>query len=194
MRKEGKIMKIVAGKNKGNKLKYLKDVSVRPTSHKVREALFDVIKPYIDGAVLLDLFAGVGAIGIEALSRGAKKVIFIDNNIKCVKIIKKNLEITRNIKFGLVFKKEYLSGLKLLEKKKYLFDCIFMDPPYNKGLVNVVLSEISKLSILKKDGIVIVQHHKEELIDRNLDKLKLVKQKKYSESLLSFIRMSFFNL
>lgn len=187
-------MKIVAGKNKGNKLKYLKDVSVRPTSHKVREALFDVIKPYIDGAVLLDLFAGVGAIGIEALSRGAKKVIFIDNNIKCVKIIKKNLEITRNVKFGLIFKKEYLSGLKLLEKKKYLFDCIFMDPPYNKGLVNVVLSEISKLSILKKDGIVIVQHHKEELIDRNLDKLKLVKQKKYSESLLSFIRMSFFNL
>ncbi|MCK5767716.1 MAG: 16S rRNA (guanine(966)-N(2))-methyltransferase RsmD [Candidatus Atribacteria bacterium] len=187
-------MKIVAGKNKGNKLKYLKDISVRPTSHKVREALFDVIMPYIDGAVLLDLFAGVGAIGIEALSRGAKRVIFIDNNMKCVKIIKKNLEITRNSQFGLVFKKEYLAGLKLLKKKKYLFDYIFMDPPYNKGLVNVALFEISKLSILKKDGIMIVQHHKEESIDSNLDKIKLVKQKKYSESLLSFYKSAFFKV
>ena len=187
-------MKIVAGKNKGNKLKYLKDISVRPTSHKVREALFDVIMPYIDGAVLLDLFAGVGAIGIEALSRGAKRVIFIDNNIKCVKIIKKNLEITRNTQFGSVFKKECLSGLKLLKKKKFLFDFIFMDPPYNKGLVNVALFEISELSILKKDGIIIVQHHKEESIDSNLDKIKLVKQKKYSESLLSFYKSAFFKV
>ena len=179
-------MKIVAGKNKGKKLIYIKDSSVRPTSHKVREALFDIIMPYIDGAVLLDLFAGTGAIGLEALSRGAKRVVFIDNNIKCTKIINKNLEITKNCQFGLVFKKEYISGLKLLEKKKYLFDYIFMDPPYNKGFTNIALMEISKLCILKKEGIIIVQHHKKEFIDRNYGELRLIKQKSYSDSMLSF--------
>jgi len=179
-------VKIVAGKNKGNKLKYLKDALVRSTSQKVREALFDIIMPHIDGVVFLDLFAGVGAIGIEALSRGAKKVVFIDNNIKCIKIIKENLEITKNSQYTLVYKNEFTKGLILLEKKKYLFDYIFMDPPYNKGFVNIALLEISRLSLLKKNGIVIVQHHKKELINNMINSLNLVKQKNYSETMLSF--------
>jgi 16S rRNA (guanine966-N2)-methyltransferase len=89
-------MKIVAGKNRGNKLKSLKGLSVRPTSQKVREALFDILGISIEGTYFLDLFAGTGAIGIEALSRGAQKVIFIEKEIKCIKIIKENLKKTKN--------------------------------------------------------------------------------------------------
>jgi len=181
-------VKIIAGKNKGNKLKYLKDGSVRPTSHKVREALFDIIMENIKGAFLLDLFAGTGAVGIEALSRGAKNAVFIDSNIKCIKTIEKNLEITKNKPFAVVFKKEYVQGLKILERKKYLFDYIFMDPPYNRGFANNTLMEISKLSLLKIDGIIVVQHHKRELINSCFGNLHLIKQKKYSGSLLSFYK------
>lgn len=181
-------MKIVAGKNKGNKLKYLKDNSVRATSHKVREALFDIIMSNIDKAIFLDVFAGSGAIGLEALSRGAKKVVFIESNNRCAKIIKNNLEITDNIDKGLILKKDYIVSLNILEKKKCSFDYIFLDPPYNKGFVNKALVSLSKLSLLKKSGTVIVQHHKKESTENPVENLCLVKQKKYSESILSFYK------
>ncbi len=179
-------MKIVAGKNRGNKLKSPKGLSIRPTSQKVREALFDIIGTYIQGACFLDLFAGTGAVGIEALSRGAKKVIFIEKELKCIKIIRENLEKTKNSEYAIVYKIDFLSGLKTISKKNYLLDYIFLDPPYNMGLANTSLSEISKLVILKKDGLVIAQHYKRETVNDEFKKLKLFKQKKYGECCLSF--------
>jgi len=186
---KGKNMKIVAGKNKGKKLKHLKDANVRATSHKVREALFDIILPYIDKAFFLDLFAGTGAIGIEALSRGAEKAFFIENNGKCIKIIHENLNITGNAEYGKIFKSDYASGLRILDKKNYRFDYIFLDPPYNKGLAIKALKEISNMSILKEDGQVIVQHHRREVLENRIDSLKMVKQKHYGGSLLTFFEL-----
>lgn len=179
-------MRIVAGKNRGNKLKSPKGLSIRPTSQKVREALFDIIETSILGASFLDLFAGTGAVGIEALSRGARKVVFIEKELKCVKIIKENLEKTKNNQNAIVYKMDYLSGLKLLAKKNYLLDYIFLDPPYNMGLVNISLSEISKLPILNKNSLVIAQHYKREAVNDNLNNLTLFKQKIYGECCLSF--------
>jgi len=179
-------MKIVAGKNRGNKLKSPKGLSIRPTSQKVREALFDIIGTYIQGACFLDLFAGTGAVGIEALSRGAKKVIFIEKELRCIKIIKENLEKTKNSEYAIVYKIDFLSGLKTLAKKNYLLDYIFLDPPYNIGLANTSLSEISKLAILNKSGLVIAQHYKRETVNDEFKNLKLFKQKKYGECCLSF--------
>jgi len=180
------MIKIISGKNKGNILKSLKGLSVRPTSQKVREALFDIISEEIEGAIFLDLFAGTGAVGIEALSRGAEEVIFIDKNIKSIKIIKENLERTKNSKNAKIYKINFSEGLKLLAKRNYLLDYIFIDPPYNIGLVNISLLEISKLHILKKNSSVIVQHYKKEKTEDNLVNLKLFNQKKYGECFLSF--------
>lgn len=179
-------MKIVAGKNRGNKLKSPKGLSIRPTSQKVREALFDIIGTPIQGASFLDLFAGTGAVGIEALSRGVKKVVFIEKELKCVKIIKENLKKTKNCQNAAVYKMDYLSGLKLLAKKNCLLDYIFLDPPYNMGLANISLSEISKLPILNKNSFVIAQHYKREAVKDKLNNLKLFKQKIYGECCLSF--------
>ena len=109
-------MRIVAGKNKGNILKSPKDLSVRPTSEKVREALFDILGTSVGEICFLDLFAGTGAVGIEALSRGAKKVIFIEKELKCIKIIKENLEKTGNNQNAVVYKIDFLPGLKLVAK------------------------------------------------------------------------------
>ena len=179
-------MRIVAGKNKGNVLKSPKDLSVRPTSEKVREALFDILGTFVEETCFLDLFAGTGAVGIEALSRGAKKAIFIEKEQKWIKIIKENLEKTENSQNAVVYKIDFLSGLKLLAKKNYLLDFIFLDPPYNKGLVNISLLEISKFPILRHNGLVIAQHYKKEKIMENLNNLRLYNQRRYGECYLSF--------
>jgi len=179
-------MRIVAGKNKGNILKSPKDLSVRPTSEKVREALFDILGISVEETYFLDLFAGTGAVGIEALSRGAKKVIFIEKEQKCIKNIKDNLEKTKNSQNALVYKIDFLSGLKLLARKNILLDYIFLDPPYNKGLVNISLLEISKLPILRCNGLAIAQHYKNEKVIENLNNLSLYNQRRYGECYLSF--------
>ena len=179
-------MRIVAGKNKGNILKSPKDLSIRPTSEKAREALFDILGTSVRESCFLDLFAGTGAVGIEALSRGVKKVIFIEKEPKCIKIIKKNLEKTENIQNAVVYKIDFLTGLKLLAKKNYLLDYIFLDPPYNRGLVNISLLEIAKLPILRKNGLVIAQHYKKEKVMEKINNLRLFNQRRYGECFLSF--------
>jgi len=179
-------MRIVAGKNKGKILKSPKDLSVRPTSEKVREALFDILGTSVEETRFLDLFAGTGAVGIEALSRGAKNVIFIEKEQKCIKIIKENLEKTKNSQNAAVYKIDFLYGLKLLARRNILLDFIFLDPPYNRGLINISLSEISKLPILKHNGLVIAQYYKKEKIMENLNNLRLHNQRKYGECYLSF--------
>jgi len=179
-------MRIVAGKNKGTTLKSPKDLSIRPTSEKVREALFDILGISVEEAYFLDLFAGTGAVGIEALSRGAKEVIFIEKEQKCIKNIKDNLEKTKNSQNALVYKIDFLSGLKLLARKNILLDYIFLDPPYNKGLVNISLLEISKLPILRCNGLAIAQHYKKEKVIENLNNLSLYNQRRYGECYLSF--------
>ena len=184
--KKGKNVRIVAGKNKGNILKSPKDLSVRPTSEKVREALFDILGTSVEGTCFLDLFAGTGAVGIEALSRGAKKVIFIEKEQKCIKIIKDNLEKTENSQNAIVYKIDFISGLKLLARKNYPLDYIFLDPPYNRGLVNISLIEISKLPILRHNGLVIAQHYKKEKVMENLNNLSLYNQRRYGDCYLSF--------
>ena len=183
---KGKIMRIIAGKNKGNILKSPKDLSVRPTSEKVREALFDILGISIKETCFLDLFAGTGAVGIEALSRGAREVIFIEKELKCIKIIKENLEKTGNKQHAIVYKIDFLFGLKLLVKKNYLLDYIFLDPPYGRGLMNISLLEIAKLPILRHNGLVIAQHHKKEKVMENLNNLRLFNQRRYGECYLSF--------
>ena len=120
------------------------------------------------------------------MSRGAKKVAFIEKELKCINIIEENLERTKNGQNAIVYKMDYLSGLKLLAKKNYLLDYIFLDPPYNMGLVNISLSEISKLPILNKNSLVIAQHYKREVVNDNLNSLTLFKQKIYGECCLSF--------
>jgi len=184
--KKGRNVRIVAGKNKGNILKSPKDLSVRPTSEKVREALFDILGTSVKETCFLDLFAGTGAVGIEALSRGAREVIFIEKELKCTKIIKENLEKTGNSQNAVVYKIDFLSGLKLLARKNHLLDYIFLDPPYNRRLVNISLLEISKLPILRHNGLVIAQHYKKEKVMENLSNLKLFNQRIYGECYLSF--------
>ena len=156
-------MRITGGKAKGRHLSSLKGRSIRPTSDKVREAIFNIIGQDITGLKVLDLFAGTGSLGIEALSRGAVFSLFIDNSHLAVKVIQKNLTLCDYQNSGFVLKKDLRKGLPTghpLCRKK--FDLVFIDPPYGKNLIHPVLGEFSHGEILVPTAIIVIESFKKD--------------------------------
>lgn len=145
-------MRIVSGKYRGKKLQEFELSSTRPTTDRVKESIFNLIQFNVVNSVVLDLFSGTGALGIEAISRGAKKVYLIDNNDEAVKIIKSNLKgIEGNY---IVNKQDYKTFLKACNEK---FDIVFLDPPYKTELGVDAISLIIKLNLLNENGIIIFE-------------------------------------
>lgn len=130
-------MRIISGESGGIKLTYPEDENIRPTSSRAKEGIFSSIQFEIEGKTVLDLYAGSGALGIEALSRGAKNAVFIDKNDRAVKVIEENLKRANYYEKALVIKEDALSYLKKLYKT---FDLVFIDPPYSKGILQKTLN------------------------------------------------------
>ena len=164
-------MRVISGKYKGLTLKGFDINGTRPTMDRVKESLFGMINPYLENAIVLDLFAGSGSLGIEALSNGAKKAYFVDNNHIPIKIIKENLQkIEEEYE---ILNMHFLKALEVLQNNK--FDIIFLDPPYNDNLITKALTKILEYNLLKENGLVICEYEKEEIITD----LELIKFKKY---------------
>lgn len=181
-------MRIISGDKKGQKLVSLKRKKLRPTSDKVKGAIFNIIKS-VEGKKVLDLFAGSGALGIEALSRGAEEVIFVDNSFTSLSIIRKNLE---KLGFGekcKLVKKDVLRFLR--SKKEESFDLILADPPYTKGICQKILDILATKNILNAGGILVIEHHKKEEIEKGED-LILLQQRKYGDTIVSFFKEKIF--
>lgn len=155
-------MRIVAGKYKSRVLKTLKQDSTRPTLDKVKEAIFSKIGPYFDGGIVLDLFAGCGAIGLECLSRGMDKAIMVDNNYQAVSIIKDNIKMLDE-KDAVVYKMDYRKALLKVQDNE--FDLIYLDPPYHLHNYDEIIAYIDDHNMLKHDGYLIAESLKEEVIN-----------------------------
>lgn len=182
-------MRVISGNARGKKLVSLEGMNTRPTLDRVKEALFNIIQFDIADKDVLDLFAGSGAIGIEAISRGAKSATFCDNSIDAVKIIKTNIENTRSKDKATVINKDYSLALKKLGKENKQFDIIYLDPPYKTDFANKAIEEIINLNLLSKDGIIIVEtddNKKDETI--NTKNIKIFDKRKYGRAILIFIR------
>ena len=176
-------MRIISGKYKSKKIETLKSNDTRPTTDKVRENIFNILGT-IDGSVL-DLFAGSGGLGIEALSRGATEAVFIDGAKDAVKMLYANTEdMDDDIQ---IFRNDYLRALKALKKRERQFDYIFVDPPYNKGLIDKVLVAILSCDVLKSDGTIIVESSKDE--DYNVGPLFSVKDVDYGTVRVNILRV-----
>ncbi len=150
------------------------NIDIRPTQDRVREAIFSAISKEIENKVCLDLFAGSGAMGFEAYSRGAKYIYFNDSNRKCVDAIKKSatdLDITNNIK---VYNLDYLKALNLFKDTNIKFDLVFLDPPYKLNVNNKIIEYLIKFDLLNKNSIVICEQEDEitEIEGFNLKKYK----------------------
>ena len=153
---ERNIMRVIAGSAKRLQLKTIVGLDTRPTTDRIKETLFNMISHEIADSCFLDLFSGSGAIGIEALSRGARKAVFVEQNHKAMTCIRENLTFTKLAKQAVLLEMDVVSALKRLEGK-YQFDYIFMDPPYRKMLEKQALEYLSASSILSEDAVVIIE-------------------------------------
>ena len=150
-------MRVIAGKARRLQLKTIEGMDTRPTQDRTKETLFNVLQPDVERAVFLDLFSGSGAIGIEALSRGAKEAYFVENNRKACDCIRDNLKHTRLDAQGQILMKDALSAISWLEDRGIVFDVIFMDPPYDKDHEKDVLYRLMNSSICTEDTLIVVE-------------------------------------
>ena len=150
-------MRIISGKARGTKLFSLEGIETRPTLDRVKESLFNILMPILENANFLDLFSGSGAIGLEALSRGAKKCVFCDSSKNAIDIIKKNIDKTRNNENSIVLNKDYEKALLFLKEENEKFDIIFIDPPYKSNYIKKSIEKIMEYHLLEKDGTIILE-------------------------------------
>jgi 16S rRNA (guanine(966)-N(2))-methyltransferase RsmD len=164
-------VRVIAGSARGRKLGAFRGLDIRPTPDRVREGVFNVLGDSIPGSVGLDLFAGSGGVGIEALSRGAAEVVFVDAKKRSTDLIRRNLSLCgfdaeEKIRFR-VIGKSYDSTLDLLRSEGRRFDWIYVDPPYKPNLYDTVLHRIAESEIRNPAGVVLVEHfHKTPLLER----------------------------
>ena len=149
-------MRIIAGSKRRLPLKTVEGKDTRPTTDRIKETLFNMLQNEIYGCYFLDLFAGSGQIGLEALSRGARYVVFVENAKKAAACITENIRFTKSDKESLLLQMDVIAALRSMEGK-YQFDIIFMDPPYDKELEQEVLEYLKSSSLLKEDTLMITE-------------------------------------
>lgn len=178
-------MRIVAGKAKGRQLFTPKSQKVRPTGDRVKESLFNMIAPFIEDAIVFDLFAGTGNLGLEAVSRGAVKAYFSDNNKKSLEIVRKNIDITNADSYCYVIDSGYEQALKIIDEK---IDVFFLDPPYNKGYIHNCINLILSYDRMADEGIIVIEHSPKEEMSEHYPNLELVKRKRYGITMISIFK------
>ena len=169
-------MRVITGSAKGMRLEALEGMDVRPTSEKVKEAIFSAIHFDIEGRCVLDLFAGSGQLGIEALSRGAARAVFTDFSAAAVEVVKRNVKKTGFDKQSVVFRSDYASFLKGTKER---FDIAFVDPPYNSGEYENALKLTA--GVMSDFGIIICEHPSEIDLPEELLGFKVYRQYKYGK-------------
>jgi 16S rRNA (guanine966-N2)-methyltransferase len=176
-------MRIVAGVHKGRRLKAVPGNATRPTGDKVKEAVFQVIGPFFDGGHVLDLFAGSGALGMEALSRGMNFAVFIDKHPKAIHTIHDNLKLLRLTQQAEVYRNDAFRALQLLSGREYKFDLILLDPPYGKVDMIKLLGEISSSALLRENGFIFCEHDVSLELPRHVNNYTILKQSKYGDTI-----------
>ena len=179
-------MRVIAGDLKGRRLRTLDGLKIRPTSDRLRETLFNILSPRVVDARFLDLCAGSGAIGIEAISRGASQVVFVEASKRAASLIGDNLEHCGVAEVGKVQNRDALAGLRALSARECQFDIIYFDPPYESHLYSPVLDAISKSTILAEDGVLVVEHRGAALLAPGYGELRPFREVKQGDSRLTF--------
>lgn len=181
-------MRIISGKAKGTKLYTLEGTNTRPTLDRVKESIFNIIQSDIPDAVVLDLFAGSGAIGLEMLSRGAQKAILCDKSEEAIKVIKKNVQKTHMEEKADIYNIDFKSCIEKVQNQK--FDIIYIDPPYNTNFIVQALQSIIEKNILQAEGIIILETDDEERILQEIEEIEvtIVDKRKYGRARIIFLK------
>ncbi len=181
-------MRVISGSARGTKLSSIDSELTRPTLDRVKESLFNILQGKLQDVVVADLFAGSGALGIEAISRGARKAYFCDKNKQAINMIRQNLEKTRFVDKAVIINSDYRDCLEKINDK---VDIIFIDPPYKDNLSVESVKKIIEKGILSKDGIMIIETDEICRDERGLDileNIKIIDKRKYGRVNLIFIK------
>ncbi len=183
-------MRVIAGKARRLNLKTPQGYDTRPTTDKIKETLFNILNPYLADADFLDLFSGSGAIGIEALSRGAKYAAFVENDRAALECIKSNLKYTKLDSLAELYSIGAIEAIKALEIKGKVFDIVFMDPPYNSGLERDILFALQDSNIIYCDTLIVVEASKQTSFDYLTDtNFRQIRKKEYKSNQHVFLEM-----
>jgi 16S rRNA (guanine966-N2)-methyltransferase len=194
-------MRIISGIYKGRRLKTVPGLEVRPTSDRLRETLFNILTPHIRGSHFLDLCAGCGAIGIEAASRGAGEVVFVDKSRQSCSVLQENLTMIGGLDNARIIQRDALAALKQLENTLPLqiaeqenggverngkFDIVYLDPPYDSGIYPDILNQLASGQLIDEDSIVVVEHRTWTRLEPAYGDLKIYRELKQGSSSLAF--------
>jgi 16S rRNA (guanine966-N2)-methyltransferase len=175
-------MRVIAGKYKGRRLGAVPDLSVRPVMDRVKQYIFDVIKDRCENATVCDIFAGSGALGIEAMSRGAAEVTFIDSGVEAVKMIEKNLAHIKCTERTQIFRYD---ALRFIESNTFAFDIVFCDPPYELKDIPKMVENVLKKKCVMADGILLVEHHITIQLPEKVESFSKIKEKKFGKTMIT---------
>ncbi len=180
-------LRIIGGVLKGKKLYSVRGKMIRPTADRLRESIFNILSFRIQGAVVLDLFAGTGALGIEALSRGAVFAVFVDKYRSALIAIEKNIRSCGLDDRTKIINRNIIRNLNGIKAICPAFNIVFMDPPYNKNLIKPALLNLHRSRLLEKNACIMVEHSPLEPIPEDLTEFKISDQRKYGKTLVSFL-------
>ena len=180
------LMRITGGQVKGLIIASPKGMNIRPTSDRVREAIFNLIGQDLSGLKVLDLFAGTGSLGLESLSRGTQHAVFIDNSQQALKLIRKNIVTCGFENSGIVLKRDLQKSATLSHPVlQQRFDLLFLDPPYREGMLIPLLEKISTADILSNGSRVVVELSKHEILPSSFGNLKIADSRRYGDTMIN---------
>ncbi|WP_332689980.1 16S rRNA (guanine(966)-N(2))-methyltransferase RsmD [Halalkalibacter lacteus] len=178
-------MRVISGEKRGLSLKAVPGSSTRPTTDKVKESIFNMIGPYFHGGTALDLYAGSGGLGIEAISRGVERAIFVDQDRKAIETIKKNLQQCSFEDHSEVYRNDSARALKALIKREITFSFIFLDPPYAKQNIVNEISIILDYELLEESGMIVCEHDSSVKLPAEIGKVKVYRSEIYGDTTIT---------
>ena len=181
-------MRVVAGERKGMPLKAIDGTTTRPTTDKVKESIFNMIGPFFDGGLAVDLFAGSGGLGIEALSRGAEKAIFIEKDSRAYNVLQENIKKCRYEDYVETYRNDSMRAVKALVKRDIIVNYLFVDPPYHKSEYYDLVQTLVEADKLAHNAIIMCEHSKEVTLPDCYGPFSLTRQETYGSTIISIYK------
>lgn len=181
-------MRVISGEYRGRRLKSLEGANTRPTTDKVKESIFNMIGPYFDGGICLDLFAGSGGLAIEAVSRGMDQAVCVDRSYPAIKVIKENIALTKAPKKFVTLKMDAKTAINELQRKEYQFDVVFLDPPYARQEIIAEIEAMADAQLLAPDPIIVCETAKEVDLPDQIAGLTVTRRQNYGITAITIYR------
>ncbi|MEK3734505.1 16S rRNA (guanine(966)-N(2))-methyltransferase RsmD [Paenibacillus sp. FSL M8-0334] len=188
MKRVSAVVRVISGSAKGRPLKSVPGMSTRPTTDKVKEAIFSMIGPYFEGGTVLDLFAGTGGLGIEALSRGMDRAVFIDSESKSIETVKENLKACRLEDSAEVYRNDAGRALKALAKRSASFDLVFLDPPYRMKNGDELMLDMAARGLLRDEALVVLEYESSHTYPGDFETFRCLRKAEYGDTAVSIYR------